>query len=119
MNFTPSDLLIENEYPKLVRDRIPEIVKAKTGKDIDQRILDDKEFLEYLLKKLIEEATELQYAEQKGNTVEELADIFEIIEELMKIKGLTMDQVGEVQAEKREKNGGFLKKILMLKKVDK
>lgn len=29
MDFTPSNLPIENEYPKLVRDRIPEIVSAK------------------------------------------------------------------------------------------
>jgi predicted house-cleaning noncanonical NTP pyrophosphatase (MazG superfamily) len=119
MNFTPSDLPIENEYPKLVRDRIPEIVKAKAGKDIAQRTLKGKEYLEYLLKKLKEEAAELEHAEEKGNSLEELADILEILEELMQVKNLTLEQVKKVQKEKREKNGGFKKRILMLKAVNK
>ncbi len=117
MEFTTSSLPIENEYPKLVRDNIPSIVKNKTGKDIEQRILEtDEEYLKYLFKKVIEESIELEHSVVKGNTEEELADICELLNEIIKLKGYTWEEVKLVQNEKREKNGGFEKRILMLKK---
>jgi predicted house-cleaning noncanonical NTP pyrophosphatase (MazG superfamily) len=43
MNFKhfETDLKIENEYPKLVRDNIPEIVEKLKGKRVKTRILED------------------------------------------------------------------------------
>lgn len=118
MDFTPSSLPIENEYPKLVRDNIPSIVKNKTDKNILQRILvNDEEYLKYLLKKVIEESIELEYSVVKGNTEEELADVCELLNEIIKLKGYTWEGVKKVQVEKRQKNGGFEKRILMLKKA--
>ena len=53
MELKHTNLEIENEYPKLVRDRIPEIIKEREGVGIKSRMLeDDAEFLKYLLKKL-------------------------------------------------------------------
>jgi len=115
MDFISSDLNIENEYPKLVRDRIPEIIKNKGGSP-ETRILDDGEYLKYLLKKMIEESTELLYSLEKGNTEEELADVFELIDAILKLKDWTKDQIVLVQEEKRLKNGGFNDRILLLKK---
>ena len=100
-----------------MRDRIPEIIKRKTGNDVKQRILGDDEYLQYLLKKIIEEAAELQHSEEVGNMQEELADILEIICAILKLKGWSMENVVKIQKEKREKNGGFEKRILMMKKV--
>lgn len=118
MDFTPSSLPIENEYPKLVRDNIPEIIKQKTGQDIEQRILEnDEEYVQYLLKKVIEESIELEHSVEKGNMQEELADVTEVINQIIKLKGYTWQDIVAVQQEKREKNGGFEKRILMLKKV--
>jgi hypothetical protein len=57
MNFKhfETDLERENEYPKLVRDNIPEIVEKLKGKKVKTRILeDDKEYLRYLLHKVEE-----------------------------------------------------------------
>lgn len=118
MDFTPSSLPIENEYPKLVRDNIPEIIKQKTEQNIEQRILEsDEEYLQYLLKKVIEESIELEHSVEKGNMQEELADVTEVINTIIKLKGYTWQDIATVQQEKREKNGGFEKRILMLKKV--
>ncbi|HYV33626.1 MAG TPA: nucleoside triphosphate pyrophosphohydrolase [Candidatus Limnocylindria bacterium] len=117
MDFIPSNLPIENEYPKLVRDRIPELIE-KQGKTLQTRILEDDEYLKYLLIKMIEESTELLHSLEKGNMQEELADVFEIIYAILKVKGWTIEQIIEVQKEKREKNGGFEKKILMLKRLE-
>jgi predicted house-cleaning noncanonical NTP pyrophosphatase (MazG superfamily) len=110
---------MENEYPKLVRDRIPEIIKIRTGTEPEQRILNDnEEFLDYLLKKVVEEATELQHSGEQNNLEEELADLLELIDTILLLKKKTMEEVTAIQKEKREKRGGFGKRILMLKKVE-
>lgn len=113
---TDTELLIENRYPKLVRDKIPEIV-AKQGKKATIRILsNDKEYLEYMLSKLIEEATELAKAENTDNQVEELADVMEVFESILKLQKLTLADIAKVQDQKREKRGGFKERLLMVTK---
>ena len=117
MNFEPTNLPIENKYPKLVRDNIPNLIEARTGILPNTKIIaDDTEFLKYLLKKVIEESSELEYSLEKGNMKEELADLFELITALLALKGWTMEDITVVQKAKREKNGGFDKRILMLNK---
>ena len=109
---------MDNEYPKLVRDRIPEIIKEKLGVDIEQRTLsDDKEYLDFLLKKIVEEAMELQKSGETGNLEEELADVFEVIYAILALQGKSIEDIVAIQREKREKRGGFEKRILMLKKA--
>ena len=109
---------MENEYPKLVRDRIPEIIKSKTGKEPEQKILtDDQEYLDYLLKKMVEEATELQRSGEQNNLNEELADVMEVIAAIMELKKIDPLEIAKIKAEKLDKRGGFAKRILMLGKV--
>ena len=116
MDFTPTSLPIEQEYPKLVRDNIPNIIKDKTGRTSETKILEsDEEFLKYLCRKMIEESHELEHSLQTGNTQEELADLFEIIYTILKVKGWSIEDIIKVQKEKREKNGGFEKRLLLLK----
>jgi len=117
MEFKHSNLEIENKYPKLVRDRIPEIIKEKEGVGVRSRYLDDDaEFLKYLAQKIIEEAVELQDSVDNGNPEEELADIFELADNIIKLRGKTKEDIVAVQNEKRQKNGGFGKRTLMLGK---
>jgi predicted house-cleaning noncanonical NTP pyrophosphatase (MazG superfamily) len=117
MEFKHTNLAIENDYPKLVRDRMPEIIKQKEGIVIrSETISDDAVFLKYLAKKIVEEAIELQDSVSNGNLEEELADIFELIDNILKLKGKTTEDVVVIQNEKRGKNGGFEKRVLMLGK---
>lgn len=118
MSFTHTitNLPKENEYPKLVRDKIPEIVKTYDGIDVPTRILNDEEYLTYLLKKVVEEAEELSGAETDSNLVEEIADVYEIIDSILALKNVSREEVLAVRDEKREKRGGFDKRILMLGK---
>lgn len=114
---TATDLAIENQYPKLVRDKIPEIVLENEGKTAATRVLsNDQEYLEFLLRKLIEEATELSKAETDDNRVEELADVMEVFEAILELKGITQNDVTKVQEQKRQKRGGFKKRLLMVSK---
>src|ERR1700685_3749329 len=108
-----------DEYPKLVRDKIPEIIKENAGRYPEQRILkDDKEFFDYLLQKMVEEATEAYHSADQDNLEEELADIYEIIDTLLALRHTTRAEIDTIQKEKRAKRGGFEKRILMLKPVE-
>jgi predicted house-cleaning noncanonical NTP pyrophosphatase (MazG superfamily) len=110
-----SDMPTVNEYPKLVRDRIPEIIKQREGQDVPIRYLsDDSEYLVYLLKKVIEEATELSEATADSNIQEEIADIYEVIDVIIKLKMLSVEEIRAIQVEKRKKRGGFARRLLML-----
>ena len=121
MNFKhfETDLKRENEYPKLVRDNIPEIVEKLKGKKVKTRILeDDKEYLQYLLHKVEEEANELANTTDKEHLIEEMSDVTELLDTILEFSGLDWETVKKVQKEKAEKRGGFRKRILMLKRVD-
>ena len=61
-------------YNKLVRDRIPEIIRAD-GKECETEVLEDGAFLAALDKKMTEELQE--YFE--SHSAEELADLLEVI----------------------------------------
>ncbi|HEY5220778.1 MAG TPA: nucleoside triphosphate pyrophosphohydrolase [Candidatus Paceibacterota bacterium] len=102
------------KYPKLVRDKIPEIIKEKEGVEPTYRVLgNDTEFLVALLKKITEEAAEVQESVENKNTEEELADLQELIDATVKHLGKTREDIEKIQIEKREKRGGFEKRILM------
>jgi predicted house-cleaning noncanonical NTP pyrophosphatase (MazG superfamily) len=101
----------------LVRDKIPQIIKDKEGVDaIVRRIDGDGEFLKYLVQKIIEEASELQNANGAENVKEELADILELIDNILIVNKITVEDVARIQEEKHHKNGGFEQRILMLGK---
>jgi predicted house-cleaning noncanonical NTP pyrophosphatase (MazG superfamily) len=94
-------------YEKLVRDKIPEIIKS-SNRIPECRILDnDQEYLRYLIKKLQEEVMEFI----ENPCVEELADMKEVIYALSGIKGF--EDVESVQERKREERGGFGGRILL------
>jgi predicted house-cleaning noncanonical NTP pyrophosphatase (MazG superfamily) len=115
---THTNLAAENEYPKLIRDRIPEIVAANNQVAELQRIEDDDEYLKYLLKKVIEETTELVEATTDENLVEEIVDVRQVIDAILALKDVSQSDVATIQKKKRENRGGFAKRLIMLKKPD-
>lgn len=96
-------------YNKLVRDRIPEIIEA-SGECCKTRILSDEAYLKILDAKLDEELAEYH----KDQTIEELADLLEVIRAATTARGYTLEELEAVRAEKAEKRGGFEKKILLI-----
>ena len=95
-------------YNKLVRDKIPEIIKA-SGKKCDAEVLTDKDFLYMLDKKLGEEVKEYQ----ESHEVEELADVLEVIYAIAETLGVSKKQLEDIRVEKAEKRGAFEKQILL------
>ncbi len=59
--------------------------------------------------KLNEELTEYQ----ESKSLEELADLLEVMRAVLKARGETIEQLEKVRAEKAVKRGGFEKKILL------
>lgn len=104
-------------YNKLVRDRIPEIIE-RDGKKFTTRILDNKEYIEELRKKSIEELDEYMNATNDEEALEELADVLEIIHALSKHHGASIDKVEEIRKQKAEKRGGFDEKIFLIEVID-
>lgn len=96
-------------YNKLVRDKIPVNINKIEGRKATWRVMNDDEYMIELNKKLIEESHE--FIEE--NDVEELADVMEVIENIMKVKNIKWDDVKKVQNEKREKKGSFTDKIYL------
>lgn len=94
---------------KLVRDRIPEIMRAK-GLEPDIRVMAEEEYLAGLLDKLLEEASELKDASPEQR-LEEAADVYEVLRGLGSVLGFSMDDVEKAAAAKREERGGFEQRI--------
>ena len=91
---------------KLVRDKIPQIIIADGKKPIT-RILDDEEYLKELDKKLNEEIAEYQ----QDKSIQEMADVLEVLFAICEARGHSVEQLMEVRNEKRNARGGFEEKI--------
>ena len=102
------------KYYKLVRDRIPEIIHD-SGRTCSWEILAHEEYIRMLDEKLDEELTEYQ----ESKSLEELADLQEVIEAVVKARGWTLSQLKQVKEEKSAERGRFEKKILLKKVVGK
>ncbi len=100
--------MTRTKYNKLIRDRIPEIIEA-SGKTCTTEILSDEVYLEMLDKKLDEELAEYH----KDQTVEELADLLEVVRACAVARGYSLEELEQVRADKADKRGRFEKKILL------
>ena len=96
-------------YNKLVRDRIPEIIRAKGG-ECKTRMLSDAEYADALDKKLGEELTEYL----ASHDPEEPADLLEVIYACAALQSLSPADLEQIRADKAEKRGGFGDKILLI-----
>ena len=99
-------------YNKLVRDKIPEIIKSN-GENPIISILTDEEYKAELEKKLLEEYNEVIKAKESEERIEELADMLEVINSLAKLEDKSLEDVTEIANKKKEKRGGFDKKIFL------
>lgn len=98
-------------YEKLVRDNIPEIIRNNNEEPII-KILSDEEYKMELEKKLHEEYNEV--LNSKGDDrIEELADMLEVMISLAELENKTFADIEKARTLKKEKRGGFAKKIYL------
>ena len=97
------------KFSKLIRDKIADAI-VKAGGKVNQRILDDKEYIEELKKKLVEEARELENAPQE-DLLEEICDVQEIIDYLVEVLQSSQKEIERIRKQKEEKAGSFKRRI--------
>lgn len=109
-------LIIKN---KLVRDLVPQHIEKKGQKAVVE-ILDDNRFSEKLLEKLTEEVQEVIEAttEGKSRLTEELADLYEVMDSLIKLYSINKNDIKSSQKQKISSNGGFNKKLYLVSVED-
>ena len=98
-------------YNKLVRDKIPEIIRAN-GEVPHCRVLDREEFISCLEKKLDEEVGEYH----RDRNAEELADILEVVFALADSIGCSREELMDIYQRKHEARGGFRDRIFLVSK---
>ncbi|WP_408637583.1 nucleoside triphosphate pyrophosphohydrolase [Nocardia terpenica] len=95
-----------DDMGKLVRDRIPEIIRAN-GDTPRSYVLDAHAYEIALHEKLLEEAAELREADNRGDRLGEAADVLEVLVAMGEFYGFTLDEVRRVAADKAGERGGF------------
>ena len=100
-------------HNKLVRDKIPEIIE-KSGKTAHYRVLENEEYLAELDRKLNEECAEYQ----ADKSIEEMADVLEVLYAITEARGYAVEELERVRAAKAEKRGGFADRIFIEKVVE-
>lgn len=101
------------KYNKLVRDKIPSEIKKQPGRNCSYFIMNDTEYDKVLDEKLTEELNEYK----ADHSIEELADLMEVIAATMKFRNISREELNNAMQKKREKKGGFEEKIF-LKEVE-
>jgi len=99
-------------YNKLVRDLIPQVIKS-SGKECRTRILGEEEYRRELIIKLREESEEYFAAESSKDSLEELADMLEVIRALATVHGATWEQLDALREKKAEARGGFQDRVYL------
>ena len=100
---------MKKQYNKLIRDKIIDILDEK---DLDYKITiieDDKEYLELLFLKLMEEAQE--FIDEPNP--EELGDLLTVISEITDVMGITPIDLCNSMIDKHKERGGFKKRVFL------
>lgn len=103
-------------YNKLIRDKIPEIIK-KNGAIPKISELNDEQFKTALREKLVEEAKELAEVKTKEEILNELSDVMQLIESIAINNNFSISDI-EKQKEKKKRERGAFEKKLFLEYVD-
>ena len=104
--------VMKKTYNKLVRDHIPTIIE-NDNKKCNTRILEDKEYIDELLKKLKEESNELCEATDKDSIISEIADVMEVLDAIQNYHGIDFSQVLARKVNKAKTRGRFNDRIFL------
>ncbi len=102
------------KYNKLIRDLIPQIIEKSNKKAITSIANDDAEYIAFLNNKLEEELDEYK----TSGDIEELADIQEVIDSLVRARGLSADDFEALCLKKHEERGGFEGRIILIEVIE-
>lgn len=94
-------------YNKLVRDNVPDMIRAKRVACESVQITDVQEFQQELFKKIKEEATSLAMVRTREEFLSEYADLMMVLNTVMQQLEITADEVKKAKEENYLKKGGY------------
>jgi predicted house-cleaning noncanonical NTP pyrophosphatase (MazG superfamily) len=100
-------------HEKLVRDRIPEILD-RAGVRYAVVPLAPEAFRERLRAKVSEEANEVAAAASRGELVDEIADLCEVLASLMALHGIAAADVEAARQRRASERGTFDARLSLL-----
>ena len=98
------------EYGKLVRDRIPQIIRQGGAEPVTYKA-SPEEYRNRLRDKLGEEIAEFLEADD-AKAPEELADVLEVVHALAADLGIDTDQLEKIREAKANERGGFANRVV-------
>jgi predicted house-cleaning noncanonical NTP pyrophosphatase (MazG superfamily) len=96
------------KYNKLVRDKIPEYIQSK-GEKVIFHVADEKEYWQKLKEKIDEETREFI----KSESIEELADLLEVMDAVIDYKKFNKQEIERIKNEKAQKKGVFSRRVIL------
>lgn len=100
-------------YNKLIRDKIPQIIE-QSGKRAVIEKLDDEQYFQLLNAKLGEELNEYL----AGYSVEELADLVEVVYAILDFKKVSLVEFEKIRKEKADARGAFQERLLLKEVIE-
>ena len=95
-------------YNKLVRDGVPQKIK-ESGRKCTTSTLSDEEYKEALLNKILEEVEEFRVS----GAEEELADIYEVMDNLIEFLGYEPMHIDYLKMKKKDSRGSFKERVFL------
>lgn len=92
---------------KIIRDKLHTSIKKSGKGHLLSQITDPLDILIYLKEKIVEEAIEVHDSHDIEDLKEELADIYEVMECICELTGLTIDDIIEKKIKKFLEKGSF------------
>lgn len=104
------DHLKKFQLDKLVRDKIPSNLEQK---GVKVNLVKDADLMHYFKKKIVEEAEEVATATNREKTIEEIADVLDVIDAFMQQNNINKDEIQKTREEKTKEKGRFDKKLVI------
>ena len=96
-----TDILVRNNRIQQMRDQ---------GIVVNYQILDDKQYICELKRKIVEEANEVAVADTIEELSSEIGDVLEVIDHLIDVYKLDIDNIQKLKTDKQNKIGKFDKR---------
>jgi len=97
--------MVRNYFNKLVRDKIPDIIRQQ-GNHPEYHTANDKaEYCQALREKILEE--------EESNDVNELIDVLEAVYCLIEAENIDFTRIEELRKKKNVERGSFKKRIIL------
>lgn len=98
--------MTEARVGKLVRDKIPDLIRADGGEPVVE-ILNGQDLVFALKDKVVEEAQEVREAESRKDLIEEIGDAYESLDALAREAGISQSEIRIARERKAAEKGVF------------